>query len=147
MKKMNKKGFTIVELVIVIAVIAILSAVLIPTFSGVVDNAKKTAAVADAKAAYQNYLYNAANAGEDAAADDFIYVAEANKMYVVIKNGQIFETTVDNKTVNVFGSEAEAATAAGFAEGAYEILEDNGAVATTATTATTVASQEPTQGQ
>jgi prepilin-type N-terminal cleavage/methylation domain-containing protein len=31
-KKMNKKGFTIVELVIVIAVIAILAAVLIPTF-------------------------------------------------------------------------------------------------------------------
>lgn len=32
MRKMNKKGFTIVELVIVIAVIAILAAVLIPTF-------------------------------------------------------------------------------------------------------------------
>lgn len=39
MKKMNKKGFTIVELVIVVAVIAILSAVLIPTFSSVVHNA------------------------------------------------------------------------------------------------------------
>ena len=37
MKKMNKKGFTIVELVIVIAVIAILAAVMIPTFSGIVD--------------------------------------------------------------------------------------------------------------
>ena len=35
MKRNNKKGFTIVELVIVIAVIAILSAVLIPSFGGV----------------------------------------------------------------------------------------------------------------
>ena len=39
MKKSNKKGFTIVELVIVIAVIAILAAVLIPTFSGLVKKA------------------------------------------------------------------------------------------------------------
>ena len=39
MKKNNKKGFTIVELVIVIAVIAILAAVLIPTFSGIVKKA------------------------------------------------------------------------------------------------------------
>lgn len=36
----RRKGFTIVELVIVIAVIAILSAILIPTFTGVVTNAK-----------------------------------------------------------------------------------------------------------
>lgn len=39
MKKHNKKGFTIVELVIVIAVIAILAAVLIPTFSNLVKKA------------------------------------------------------------------------------------------------------------
>ena len=39
MKKINKKGFTIVELVIVIAVIAILSAVLIPTFSSLIRKA------------------------------------------------------------------------------------------------------------
>ena len=35
----NKKGFTIVELVIVIAVVAILAAVMIPTFSGIVKKA------------------------------------------------------------------------------------------------------------
>ena len=42
MKKNNKKGFTIVELVIVIAVIAILAAVLIPTFSNVIKKAKES---------------------------------------------------------------------------------------------------------
>lgn len=36
----QRKAFTIVELVIVIAVIAILAAVLIPTFSGVIRRAK-----------------------------------------------------------------------------------------------------------
>ena len=43
-KATNKKGFTIVELVIVIAVIAILAAVLIPTFSSVIKKAKKSSA-------------------------------------------------------------------------------------------------------
>lgn len=39
----SKKGFTIVELVIVIAVIAILAAVLIPTFSGIIKKANLSA--------------------------------------------------------------------------------------------------------
>lgn len=44
MKKQTKKGFTLVELVIVIAVIAILSAILIPTFGNVIKEANETAA-------------------------------------------------------------------------------------------------------
>lgn len=49
MKRNNKKGFTIVELVIVIAVIAILSAVLIPTFGTVISDANKSSAQLQAK--------------------------------------------------------------------------------------------------
>ena len=55
MKRNNKKGFTIVELVIVIAVIAILAAVLIPTFGGIVDKAKENAALQEAKTIMTNY--------------------------------------------------------------------------------------------
>ena len=40
MQKMQKKGFTIVELVVVIAVIAILAAVLIPTFVNLINKAE-----------------------------------------------------------------------------------------------------------
>ncbi len=47
MKRTNKKGFTIVELVIVIAVIAILAAVLIPTISNVVKKAEESAYLQD----------------------------------------------------------------------------------------------------
>ncbi len=56
MKKANKKGFTIVELVIVIAVIAILAAVLIPTFSNVVEKANESSAMQEARSAYENWL-------------------------------------------------------------------------------------------
>ena len=53
MKKMNKKGFTIVELVIVIAVIAILAGVLIPTFSGIVTKANESKLLQQATNAFK----------------------------------------------------------------------------------------------
>ena len=56
MKRNNKKGFTIVELVIVIAVIAILAAVLIPTFSNVIDKANKNSAMQAARNEYTAFL-------------------------------------------------------------------------------------------
>ncbi len=49
----TRKGFTIVELVVVIAVIAILAAVLIPTFSGVVEKTDRNTALKLAEAAYK----------------------------------------------------------------------------------------------
>ena len=54
--KMNKKGFTIVELVIVIAVIAILAGVLIPTFSGLVGKAQDSAVIQEARNKYTEYV-------------------------------------------------------------------------------------------
>ena len=59
MKKNNRKGFTIVELVIVIAVIAILAGVLIPTFSGIVEKANRSAALQEAQNAYKEAYANA----------------------------------------------------------------------------------------
>ena len=49
MRNTNKKGFTIVELVVVVAVIAILAAVLIPTFSGIIRKANISADTAIAQ--------------------------------------------------------------------------------------------------
>ena len=54
MKKTNKKGFTIVELVIVIAVIAILAGVMIPTFGNIIENANKNAVLQGATSAYKS---------------------------------------------------------------------------------------------
>ncbi len=48
-KKLNKKGFTLIELIVVIAVIAILAAVLLPRFTGFSESAKKSAVLSDAK--------------------------------------------------------------------------------------------------
>ncbi len=61
--KLNKKGFTIVELVIVIAVIAILAAVLIPTFSNVIKKANDSAALQAVRNAYTEALSKATDNG------------------------------------------------------------------------------------
>ncbi len=54
--KTNKKGFTIVELVIVIAVIAILAAVLIPTFSGIINRANESVAFQETRNTLTEYI-------------------------------------------------------------------------------------------
>ena len=47
MKKSNKKGFTLVELIVVIAIMAILAAVLVPTVTNKIDDANKSSAVSE----------------------------------------------------------------------------------------------------
>ena len=74
MKKM-KKGFTIVELVIVIAVIGILAGVLIPTFASVATKAKDSAALQEATSAYSVLLIDEEGALDS---DKTYYIAVDN---------------------------------------------------------------------
>ena len=66
MEKKNKKGFTLVELVIVIAVIAILAGVMITTFSSVVTSAQQSADFQEVKAQMDEklFVFIADNAGQ-----------------------------------------------------------------------------------
>ena len=59
--KRNKKGFTIVELVIVIGVIGILSAILIPTFANLTTKANEAALKSDLAAVYAQYVDDVAD--------------------------------------------------------------------------------------
>lgn len=84
-KKNNRKGFTIVELVIVIAVIAILATVLVPTFGNVIKDANDTALLQEVKNEYTNYTIKYATS-EDFTEDLFIKI-DGN--YYVIEDGAV----------------------------------------------------------
>lgn len=111
MKRRNDcRGFTIVELVIVIAVIAVLATVLVPVFGEVIGNAKDAAAKQDAKNAYTDYMVEYAGAGE--IPELFLYKAEEGRV-VALLNGA---------AVGVYENE-EAALTDLIGEGEYDIDE------------------------
>jgi len=60
--KKNRKGFTLIELIVVIAILAILAAIAIPTFIGVTQNASNTVITANARTLVSSInAYNALN--------------------------------------------------------------------------------------
>ena len=77
-KKNNRKGFTIVELVIVIAVIAILATVLVPTFGDVISKANASKLLQELRNEYTSYTLEA-----EGEFSDVIYILYKNNYYKV----------------------------------------------------------------
>ena len=55
-KKRNKKGFTLMEMLIVVAIIAILVAIMIPTFNAQLEKAREATDAANIRAAYAEVM-------------------------------------------------------------------------------------------
>lgn len=103
MRKNTKKGFTLVELVIVIAVIAVLSAIIIPVTSSVVQNAKETVDKTTVKALNDALAQDEAKNGKRTLYSDVINAME-NYGYGVDKltplsSGDILWDSVNNTFV------------------------------------------------
>ena len=80
-KKTKKQAFTIVELVIVIAVIAILAAIIIPTYSNLVKKANEATALVNAKNAITEMLANILG-GDEEAADIIVMNKKGDEVYI-----------------------------------------------------------------
>lgn len=108
-KSNNKKGFTLVELVIVVAVIAILSAILIPTIGTVIKDAKDAAVKSDLRTVITNKMIERDDDGnivdnEPVAPGYFFYkeTADAAYTYVLYWNGSEVALAPDgNITIDV----------------------------------------------
>lgn len=51
-KRSNKKGFTLVEIIVVLVILAILAAIAVPAVLGYVDDAKKSKYISEARSIY-----------------------------------------------------------------------------------------------
>lgn len=80
-KKTKKQAFTIVELVIVIAVIAILAAIIIPTYSNLVKKANEATALVDAKNMITEMLADILSGDKDAA-DILVFSKKGNDVFL-----------------------------------------------------------------
>lgn len=91
MFKKFKKAFTITELVIVIAVIAILAAVLIPTFSTVIGKANESAAMQECRSEWTNLSVEVMT--DETAGKDYLFsIEKGGKTYYFAVIGGVFDT-------------------------------------------------------
>ena len=91
MKKLNKKGFTLAELLIVIAIIAILIAIAIPVFGGQLENARLQTDHANIRSAYA--LAQVANLNGGITDTDGSIITDESKVYYFCKDGSLKEGT------------------------------------------------------
>ena len=139
--KKAKRGFTITELVIVIAVIAILAAVLIPTFSNVINRANESAALQESRSEYDNFRPETILSDDASIGDDYLFVYKDGEDYFVVIDGVFytdsatitetvdtgieFNYAIDTKTTKACTVGAKVGNDGGTALTGYDIQNDN----------------------
>ncbi len=96
-RKYNKKGFTLAELLVVVAIIAILVAIAIPMFDAATTKAYKGVAEANARSAYGEWMVEFVATGTPPAANSTITYTMDNVTTVCTLTG----VDKDNKTMTV----------------------------------------------
>ena len=105
MRKMkNSKGFTLMEMLIVVAIIAVLVAVMIPTMTSALEKSREAADLANTRSAYAQLLYMGLaeeNPGTTYNTDTVEYTRTGNENeYVYTAVVQLTQKQADWKTAN-----------------------------------------------
>ena len=99
LKKRGNKGFTLMEMLIVVAIIAVLIAIAIPVFTSQLENARDATSVANMRSAY----------------------AEAQAAYLTGNSGGNATVAADKSTVTVANVKIESAQANQWSQQAKEL--------------------------
>ncbi len=108
--KMNKKGFTLMEMLIVIAIIAILIAIAIPTFTAALEKSRQKTDLANARALKSLVVaqFMAADGGEtpvDVKAKIDALSGTSTETFYLNKDGQQLATSGDDTAMKVTSTE------------------------------------------
>ena len=106
-KRSANAGFTLLELSIVLAVIAILSAILIPTFTDVIRRAEETAARENCRRFYEQLLLASF---EDGQYDLDGYIFVSGDYAFTVENGEMREADYTAKDGLLLSADGEAIT-------------------------------------
>lgn len=97
LKKLNnKKGFTLMEMLIVVAIIAVLVAIAIPVFNGALTKSKEAADVANIRAAYAEWQVGVLTENKTIPTDVAAFLKGADNNAVTLNYSEKF-TKVDGK--------------------------------------------------
>ncbi len=122
-KKKNKKAFTLIELIVVIAIIGVLIAILVPTMTGFVNDARVATANANARTIYSvaqaQATFNQTTTGTAVA--DGTYNESSTDAFSTAVRSQVGDlATGATYTITVAGGAVTAVTyTGGGASGAY----------------------------
>ncbi len=98
LKKLNnKKGFTLMEMLIVVAIIAVLVAIAIPVFNGALTKSKEAADVANIRAAYAEWQVGVLTENKTIPADTTKFLAGADDNAVTLNYPGKFTKVADKE--------------------------------------------------
>ena len=104
LKENKKKGFTLVELIVVLVILAILAALLIPALTGYIDKAKEKDVIAETRQAVMatQTLVDEKYATQDVKANNIDFdkdITEAKVQELAEVKGTITDVTIDTGKV------------------------------------------------
>ena len=110
MNKMNKKGFTLIEMLVVIAIIAVLVSIVIPVVSNATDKAACATNAANLRAikaeATTNYLLNGKAEAKTTVTSKKCSLVGAGKTADIDISGDVITVTFDGVTIAQFAEKA-----------------------------------------
>lgn len=96
MKKLtNKKGFTLMEMLIVVAIIAVLVAIAIPVFNGALTKSKEAADVANIRATYAEWQVGILTENKTIPADATAFLKDSDGNTVTLNYPDKFTKVAD----------------------------------------------------